>query len=184
MEENNIILPNIWFYNKYINSKNDNKFNIKKAKLEIVNKDSMFTDIINIDNLESIVNYNENLTDGIPKSLNDYYQKYPAINLNNKNILNNIYEIYNFTDLKKWLNDNQHKNIKTINRILDLSWLEMTNKIYYDINYIRNYYYKIYKKNYPDIKVDNIKDIIDNVIKNYNIKLDPNISILINSKFN
>lgn len=184
MEENNRLFPNIWFYNKYINSKNDNKFNIKKAKLEIVPKDSMFTDIINLNNLESIVEYDNNLSNGIPKSLNDYYQKYPTINLNNKTILSTIYDIYNINDLKKWLNNNKHKHIKTINRVLDLAWFEFNNKIYYEIDFITNFYYDIYKIKFKNYDREKIKDIIDKSIKEYNNKLDINISLIINKNFN
>jgi len=182
MGDTNIILANTWFYNKYIKSKNDDKFNIDKAKIQYVNQDSMFSNIIDINNLDSVIIYDENRISDIPKTLNDYYQKYPIIDLNNKTILNTIYNIYNITDLKNWLNNNKNKNITTINRILDISWFEFNKNIYYDIDYFKEYYYELYHKNYKNITLNKIKDIIDNIIQKYNIKYNHYISLIINKR--
>ena len=179
MTDNNIILGNTWFYNKYIK----NTLDKHQSKIQFVSNDSMVSNIISINNLDTVIKYDDTRIGDTPNTLNDYYQKYPVIDLSNKTILNDIYGIYNMTDLKMWLDNNSNKNILTINRVLDLSWLELNKKILYNIDYIKEYYFNLYKKNY-NIEMTIIKNIINDIISKYNIKLGIYISTLINDKLN
>lgn len=183
MTDNNILLANTYYYNKYLTENNDNdNNNISKAKLQFINQDSMFTNIIDINNLDIITDYDENRLKNIPISLNDYYQKYPVIDLNDKIILNNIYNIYNIKDLIHWLKNNSNKNIKTINRILDISWFFFNKEIYYNLDFFKDYYVKLYSNNINDLSKEDLEYIIENIFKNYNIKKDKEISKIIFSK--
>tara|TARA_Y100000768_G_scaffold388895_1_gene388425 strand:- start:5595 stop:6143 length:549 start_codon:yes stop_codon:yes gene_type:complete len=167
MTDPNLLSTNTWFYNKYIKNKNDNNFsNINKTKIQYTQKDLMFTNIININNLDSLITYDDNISENIPESLNKYYQTYPTIDLNNKIILNNIYDIYNINDLKKWISNNKTKNKITINRILDLAWKEFYNKIFIEKEFIFNLYISMYKKKTDDI--DSLKKKLKIIFKNYN----------------
>ena len=107
MGDNNIILANTWFYNKYVKSKLDKH----QSKIQFIQNDSMVSNIINFNSLDTLIKYDETRIGDTPKSLNDYYQKYPVIDLNNKSILNDVYNIYNKSDLKQWLDNNSNKNI-------------------------------------------------------------------------
>lgn len=179
MNENNIILANTWFYNKYIK----NKLDKENSKIQYVTAESMVSNIININNIDTLIPYDETRVGDTPSTLNDYYQKYPIIDLSNKTILNDIYNIYNMTDLKEWLENNRNKNIDTINRILDLFWLEYEKKIYLNIDYIKYYYYDLYKDNYKSKNIEEIKNIINDTISNYNTNQKKYISLIINKNF-
>jgi hypothetical protein len=168
MSDPNLLPTNTWFYNKYIKNNNDNNFsNIKKTKIQYAKKDLMFSNIININNLDSLIDYNENISSNIPESLNRYYQTYPTIDLNNKIILNSIYDIYNISDLKKWILNNKTKNIITINRVLDLSWKEFYNKIFIEKDFLLDFYIKLYKTNINTSEND-LKEKLKKIFKNYN----------------
>lgn len=183
MGDNNILLANTFYYNKYLSDNNDdNDNNISKAKLQFINQDSMFTNITDINKLDFITDYDDNRLKNIPTSLNDYYQKYPIIDLNDKVILNNIYNIFNINDLINWLKNNSNKNLKTLNRILDISWYNFNKDIYYNLDFFKDFYIKLYLKNTKNLPKEDLELIIENIFKNYNIKKDIEISKIIFSK--
>lgn len=91
-----------------------------------------------VENLK--LDYDENATK-IP--LEQYYQSYPFIKIQPKNILNLIYNIYNIENLIKWTTINIDKNKYTLYRVLDLSWVVFNKKIFLYINKIKEIYKKI-----------------------------------------
>ena len=106
----------------------------------------MFSNIVDINNLDSLVNYDDNKYNNIPESLNRYYQTYPIIDLSKKEILSTIYNINNINDLKKWYNNNKNKNKITLNRVLDIFWIEYYDAIIINKEFIFNIYKNMYKK--------------------------------------
>ena len=169
MTDTNLLSTNTWFYNKYIKNKNDNNYsNITNTKIQYTNNDIMFSNIVNINNLDSLIEYDENLYNNIPESLNKYYQTYPIIDLSEKEVLNTIFNIININDLKKWYNNNNNKNNITINRVLDIAWVEYYNKIFIDKEFFFQIYINMYKpNNESDI---NFKEKLKKVFKDYNPK--------------
>lgn len=178
MTDNNILLTDTYYYNKYYKSNDKNN-----SKLQIVSSDKMFSNIIDFKNMNSVIDYDDNITSNVPKSLNDYYQKYPILDLTNKTILNDIYNITNVEDLIKWLNNNKNKHFNTLNRVLDISWLEFNKKMFYNIEEIKEIYFNLYIKRYNNISFDDIKIKVNNTIKNYNYKKDIYFSYILNSEF-
>ena len=52
---------------------------------------------------------------------------------NERYILNNIYNIHEWHDIIDFINNTKYENIKTLNRILDYSWILFENKWYNEI---------------------------------------------------
>ena len=147
MTDTNLLPNNTWFYNKFISNKNNNNYsNITDTKIQYTKKDLMFSNIVDINNLDSLVNYDDNKYNNIPESLNRYYQTYPIIDLSKKEILSTIYNINNINDLKKWYNNNKNKNKITLNRVLDIFWIEYYDAIIINKEFIFNIYTNMYKK--------------------------------------
>ena len=170
MEDNNIIFKNKTIYNKFIDIKKDNNNYLPHLKLQYIKTDSMFKAITNINDLSSIIKY-DNLSSSISyNSLNNYYQQYPNIFLNEKTFLNEIYDINNIEDLKKWLNNNKTKNLKTINRIIDLSFMVFYKEINYEYDYFKIYLYNLFTNNFKNLNKVDIKNNIDKSLKEFNIE--------------
>ena len=86
---------------------------------------------------------------------------------NERYILNNIYNIHEWHDIIDFINNTKYENIKTLNRILDYSWILFENKWYNEIlNIIEIYknYFLIKKKNISDQKIN---DFIFKLKKDY-----------------
>tara|TARA_A100001015_G_C14927096_1_gene686839 strand:+ start:568 stop:1128 length:561 start_codon:yes stop_codon:yes gene_type:complete len=179
MEDNNIIFKNKWTYNKFIDINKDTNDKLKKTKLQFVNKDSMFTHIKSINNLSSIIGYDDLKSDITHKSINSYYQQYPNINLDEKTFLSEIYEINNLEELNKWLLNNKTKNLKTIHRILNLSFIVFNKDIFIELDYYKLFLYELYIYNFKSLSENNIKNAIDRSLKEFNIKKNKYISEII-----
>ena len=92
--------------------------------------------------------------------LDQYYQSYPFIKIQPKNILNLVYNIYNIENLIKWATINIDKNKYTLYRVLDLSWIKINKKIFLYINKIKDIYKKIL------FKQENINEKVAELILN------------------
>ena len=92
--------------------------------------------------------------------LDQYYQSYPFIKIQPKNILNLVYNIYNIENLIKWATINIDKNKYTLYRVLDLSWIVFNKKIFLYINKIKDRYKKIL------FKQENINEKVAELILN------------------
>ena len=168
MTDTNLLPNNTWFYNKFISNKNNNNYsNITDTKIQYTKKDLMFSNIVDINNLDSLVNYDDNKYNNIPESLNRYYQTYPIIDLSKKEILSTIYNINNINDLKKWYNNNKNKNKITLNRVLDIFWIEYYDAIIINKEFIFNIYTNMYKKTDSNV---NFNEKLKQIFKNYNPK--------------
>lgn len=177
MEDKNYILKNQTIYNKFINIKKESNKDLPHLKLQTVKKNSIFTNIISINNISSVQDYDKFKDSDKYNSLNNYYQQYPNIILNEKTFLTEIYDINNIDELKQWLNNNYKKNFKNISRIIDLSFIVFYKQIIIDYNFFQNYLVKLlknnsqlFKNNLEDIDNDSLNKIINKSIKEFNIE--------------
>ena len=116
-------------------------------------------------------NYFEECETSLFDDENDYFV--PKINMSEKLILKNIYNINSWEDVLSYQNKNKNDSITTITRILNFSWISFYKNIKNDIDIIINCYNNFFE-NY-NLKKKNIKlsKIINNTEKNI-IKYNPN----------
>ena len=98
---------------------------------------------------------------------NDYNLFFPVINLNESDILNLIYDIKNWNDTKNYFV--KFKNItnkKTIERIINYSWVSFFNSFNINIDNIIIIYETYFMLINKNIDLNNIKDKIYELKKN------------------
>ena len=144
-------LKEIYFYNRFTTPK-------------IILK----SDNNNINIIDNLKNFKNNDSDNLI-NLDNYYKNYPQIEFNESDILNNVYNIKNIDDLKKWLKNNEYNNFLNLNRVLDYGWKVFIKEIYINESFFTNYYLKIYKKKYKKIQDKELLNYINEIFKKYDI---------------
>ena len=89
------------------------------------------------------------------------------LSFNEKYILNNIYNIYEWHDIIELINNTNYENIDTLNRILRYSWILFENKWYNEILNIIEIYKKYFSLDKRNISEQKINDFIFKLKKNY-----------------
>tara|TARA_B110000208_G_C11796634_1_gene439908 strand:+ start:2908 stop:3390 length:483 start_codon:yes stop_codon:yes gene_type:complete len=113
--------------------------------------------------------------------LKDYYQSYPFIKINPKNILNFIYNINNIEKLLIWLKINKNKNKNTIYRVLDLSWIVFKKKMLLYIDKIKHIYIHLLTEK-QNVNLKKAEILIDTII--FKNKFDFNSTIYFSTILN
>ena len=89
----------------------------------------------------------------------------PKLNMSEKLILKNIYNINSWNDVEIYQNRNNKDSILTIIRILDFSWISFYENIKNDIDIIINCYIYFFKRRNKNISEKNLAKIIYSIIK-------------------
>jgi hypothetical protein len=124
-----------------------------------------FTNLFEVDKVKKCNIDDENIN-------NDHI---PTLNFNEKYILNNIYNIYEWQDIITFIEKKNYENIETLDRILIYSWVTFENKWYNEILNIINIYIKYF--NFLNLKISSkkINDLLFN-LKNEYLKNNKNIN--------
>lgn len=108
----------------------------------------------------------------------------PKINMNEKLILKNIYNINSWNDVEIYQNKNKKDSILTIVRIFDFSWISFYKNTKNDIDIIINCYINYFKIRDKNISIKKLEKILYSISKNIQ-KYEPyNIHSIIDMSIN
>lgn len=109
----------------------------------------------------------------------DYFV--PKINMSEKLILKNIYNINSWSDTLDYIKKNRNESYITISRILNLSWVPFYKSSKNDIDIIINCYKMFFQKTKKEINIEKISKILYSITKNLKKYESKNIHMIIES---